>query len=112
MPTRLFLPEARLEAWIAEGRAELYDAGVRLPAEGIELALESAAHILGLVEGHDEAELVGTVKAERRLRALGAEILGTTVLLGETAYETVPGFVVQRSDEHRDDTRTFSRAED
>lgn len=114
MAARLFLPESRLEAWIAEGRAELFDAGIRLADEGIELALESAFHILGLVEGHDLAGLVGTVKSEARLRELGAELLGTAVVLEETAYETTRGFLVVRREENReenlDETRAFPQA--
>lgn len=111
MGARLFLPESRLEEWIADGRAELVGANLRLPTERSLLALESATHILGLVDGRDDAGIVGKVKTESQLRELGAEILGTTILLGETAYETIPGFLLVTKEGELDETRTFLEAE-
>lgn len=94
MATRLFLSESRLEEWIAEGRAELRDEGIRLVPDGISLSLESACHVRSLVEGIDAHEWVGRVKGERWLREAGAEILGTAMIFGDSAYEIVPGFLV------------------
>jgi hypothetical protein len=94
MATRLFLPESRLEEWIASGRAELQDEGIRLLPEGVPLSLESACHVRSLVEGRDANEWVGRVKGERWLREAGAEILGTAMIFGDSAYEIVPGFLV------------------
>lgn len=94
MSRRLFLPQSTLDGWLAEGRADLSPAGLLLRDEGVEVALQGACHFLGLLEGRDEAGLVSKVKSEGDLKALGAELCGDSVILGDCAYEVAQGFLV------------------
>lgn len=110
MGTCLFLSETRLEAWIAEGRAEIGEAKVRLVEEPAEFELASAVHIRALVEGRDEREWLGRVKTEAFLRDAGAEILGETMVVGETAYEIVPGFLLE-TEEELEETQAYLEEE-
>jgi hypothetical protein len=56
-----------------------------------------AVHIVQLVTGEDANGLVTKVKTEDQLKSLGAEQMADSVLLGDTAYEVVPGYVAEVS---------------
>lgn len=111
MRTRLFLSESRLEAWIAEGRVGLGEAGLSLLVEGVQVPLAGAVHVLSLVEGSDERDWLGKVKREAFFREVGAEILGETMVVGETAYEIVPGFLLEVGEGDEEETRTYLEVE-
>lgn len=93
MSGRLFVPQTQLDAWLEEGRVDVTAEGLEVPAEGHTLPLEPAFRFLSLLEGEDDADLLSKVKTEGELRRLGAEPCGDSVLLGEVAYEVVPGFM-------------------
>ncbi len=111
MRTRLFLPESRLEAWIAAGKAELGESGITLQDEGAPIPLVGAVHVRSLVEGEDRMDWLGKVKEEGVLRAAGAELLGETMVVGETAYEIVRGFLLEIGEEGEGGTRSYLEAE-
>ena len=52
--------------------------------------VESASPATGSPDSH---ELLGKVKSKAFLAELGAEILETSMILGDNAYDVVPGFV-------------------
>jgi hypothetical protein len=54
-----------------------------------------AVHILQVVSGEDTQGLVTKVKTEDQLKTLGAEQMADSVLLGDTAYEVVPGYLAE-----------------
>ena len=92
---KLFLPEKMLEEWsvsekadLAEGKLVVKDGNSSHPAIG-------AVHFSKLVTGDDTHSLIGKVKTQTQLAALGAEHLQDSVILGDTAYEVVPGFVTE-----------------
>lgn len=93
MSGRLFVPQTQLDAWLEEGRVDVTAEGLEIPTEGRTLPLEPAFRFLSLLEGEDGADLLSKVKTEGELRRLGAEPCGDSVLLGEVAYEVVPGFM-------------------
>lgn len=91
-----FLPQAAVEGWTARGAVEVA-AGVLTvqsgAARGQRLALTPAVRFLGVVGGgFDPNGLTGKVKVAAELKATGAEMLGDSVLLGDTAYDVQQGF--------------------
>ena len=42
---------------------------------------------------NDDRKIIGKVKAKRALDEIGAELLETSMILGENAYDVVPGWV-------------------
>jgi hypothetical protein len=94
---RLFLPQAQLEEWALEDKADVKDGQLVVTGEQGVYPVTPAVHILAVVSGEDSQGLVTKVKTEDQLRTLGAEQMADSVLLGETAYEVVPGYLAEVS---------------
>ncbi len=90
---KLFLPQTTLEEWATEDKADLQDGKLVVPAEKGAWPVTPAVHFIQLVSGDDLGKLVGRVKSEAQLTELGAEHMADSVLIGETAYEVVPGYL-------------------
>lgn len=95
MVMRLFLPQAQLEEWALEDKADVKDGVLVVTGEEGVYPVTPAVHIVQLVTGEDDNDLVARVKTEAQLQALGAEQMADSVLLGDTAYEVVPGYVAE-----------------
>jgi hypothetical protein len=94
MKNRVFFPQAALDEWIIDGSVELQDGELTIVAEGRRYRLAEAVRILREVSGGgDGHELVGRVKARMYLEQLGAEIVETSMLLGDAAYDVEPGWL-------------------
>lgn len=94
MRNRVFFPRGSLDRWIEESRAELVKDELLLKSEGRRYRIIEAVRVLREVTGTEDAhELVGRVKTCGYLGELGAEILETSMVLGDNAYDVVPGFV-------------------
>ncbi|MGD0676764.1 MAG: hypothetical protein ABSC94_15225 [Polyangiaceae bacterium] len=94
MENRVFFPQAALDQWIVEAWVELQDGELTLSDEGGRFRLTEALRILREVSGIGDAHgLLGRVKARADLEQLGAEIIETSMLLGECAYDVEPGWV-------------------
>lgn len=94
MQNRVFFPQAALDQWIVDGTVDLQRGELTILAEGRRYALEEAVHVLREVSGAgDAAKLVGRVKTRAVLEGQGAEIVETSMLLGDTAYDVEPGWV-------------------
>jgi hypothetical protein len=91
--TRLFVSQAQLDKWTGDGKVRIEGDVMLLPALGRRFRLETAVHVTRLVEGEDRLELIGRVKTSGQLATLGAEHYGTSVIIGEVAYECMEGFV-------------------
>jgi hypothetical protein len=95
---RIFLSQDAVERWAAEGRVELTADAITPsagPLAGRRFPSEPALHVLRVAGGGgDEAGLAGRVKRVAELRAMGAELVGASILAGETAYDAEPGFLV------------------
>lgn len=74
-------------------KADLKDGKLVVPAENASYPATPAVHFLKLVSGPDEKKLVAKVKTQEQLDKLGAEHLADSVILGESAYEVVPGYI-------------------
>lgn len=93
--TRLFLPQAQLEEWALEEKADVKDSRLVVAGEPGQYPVVPAVHFLQLVSGEDTHKLVGKVKTEPFLQELGAEVLADSVLIGDTAYEVASGYVAE-----------------
>ncbi|WNG38574.1 hypothetical protein F0U60_36735 [Archangium minus] len=92
---RLFLPQTQLEEWALEDKADVKDGVLVVTGEEGVYPVTPAVHIVQLVTGEDANALVTKVKTEEQLKSLGAEQMADSVLLGDTAYEVVPGYVAE-----------------
>ncbi len=92
---KLFLPQATLEEWALDDKADVKDGKLTIPGENATYPVAAAVHFLKVVSGTDDHKLVQKVKSLEHLQQLGAEHLADSVLMGETAYEVVPGYVTE-----------------
>ncbi|MDQ3266324.1 MAG: hypothetical protein M3Y59_22190 [Myxococcota bacterium] len=92
---KLFLPQATLEEWALDDKADVKDGKLMIPGENATYPVAAAVHFLNVVSGTDDHKLVQKVKSLEHLQQLGAEHLADSVLMGETAYEVVPGYVTE-----------------
>jgi hypothetical protein len=94
--TKLFLPQAQLEEWALEDKADVRDGRLVVMVEGgASFPVVPAVHFLQLVSGEDTHGLVARVKTEEQLQRLGGEQMADSVLIGDSAYEVVPGYVTE-----------------
>ncbi|MBJ6763307.1 hypothetical protein JGU66_21265 [Myxococcaceae bacterium JPH2] len=94
--TKLFLSQTQLEEWALDDKADLREGKLVVAAEGGGAwPVVPAVHFVQLVSGDDIHRLVARVKTEEQLAKLGAEQMADSVLVGETAYEVVPGYVAE-----------------
>jgi hypothetical protein len=93
---KLFLPQATLEEWAGAEKADFRDGKLILTeGKGASYAAFPAVHFKALVSGNDDKKLVAKVKSHDQLKALGAEHFADSVLMGETAYEVIEGFLTE-----------------
>ncbi len=93
--TKLFLPQATLETWAAEGRADLREGKLFVGAEKATCSVAPAVHFSRLVSGTDARKLVDTVKTPAQLEQMGAEQMSDSVIVGEDAYDVVQGYLAE-----------------
>ena len=93
-PNRAFFPQRALDAWLAEAKIDFTGRDLVLRAAQRRYQVVEAARIIQEVSGQEDIyDLVGRVKSVTFLTELGAEILESSMLLGDNAYEVVPGFM-------------------
>lgn len=92
---KVFLSQNALEEWVAQEKVDLSEGKLVVPAEAASFPAVPAVHFVKLVSGADSQKLVSTVKTSEQLEILGAEHMADSVLLGETAYEVVPGYLAE-----------------
>ena len=91
---RVFFPQAALDLWISEGKVDLSGDELTIKPDERRYRILEAARVMSECTGVPDAnELVGRVKTRLFLSELGAEILETSMVLGDNAYDIVPGFV-------------------
>ncbi|MGA2449694.1 MAG: hypothetical protein ABTD50_13500 [Polyangiaceae bacterium] len=109
MVVRFFVPQTSLDAWVSAAAADVQDDCLLIAAEARQYLLTEAVHVLREVGGAgDGHELVGRVKSRVSLEEQGAEIVETSMLLGEFAYDVEPGWLAIPDgdfDEHMRSTR-------
>jgi len=94
MRNRVFFPQAALDEWLGDARVDLKNDELLIRSENRRYRIIEATRILREVTGSDDPnELVGKVKSRAFLAELGAEILESSMIIGDNAYDIVPGFV-------------------
>lgn len=91
---RVFFPQAALDGWIADSLVELSGGELLIKGERRRYRIVEAVRVLHEVSGAaDVYDLVGRVKTVNFLTELGAELLGSSMIIGDNAYDIVPGFM-------------------
>lgn len=91
---RVFFPQAALDQWIGEGRVDLRGDELTLKPDERRYRILEAARVVAECTGLPDAnELVGKVKTRLFLSELGAELLETSMVLDDNAYDIIPGFL-------------------
>ncbi|HEY4016492.1 MAG TPA: hypothetical protein VGM06_24320 [Polyangiaceae bacterium] len=94
MENRVFFPQAALDQWIVDGTVDLTQDVLTVLAVGRRYKLAEGIHVTREVSGAEDPHgLVGRAKPKSQLEALGAEIIETSMLVGEQAYDIVPGWL-------------------
>ncbi|MBK7585992.1 MAG: hypothetical protein IPI67_38125 [Myxococcales bacterium] len=93
MKNRVFFPQRALDLWLGKDRVDLVGNELVIRAEGRKYHVVEAIRVVKEVTGGvDLHELVGKVKSVSFMQELGAELLDTSMVLGDLAYDIVPGF--------------------
>jgi hypothetical protein len=105
MKNRVFFPQEALDSWVADDRVDLAADELTIRAENRRFRVVEAVRVMREVtDGNDPNELIGKVKSLAYLGELGAEIMEGSMILGENAYDIIPGFAgapVGTLEEHR-----------
>ncbi|MCB9614840.1 MAG: hypothetical protein H6722_20590 [Sandaracinus sp.] len=90
---RLFVSQETLDVWMTEGHVQV-DGDVLTVAGGQRFQLKTALHVLEeIAGGGDDAGLIGTVRDVEAVAALGGEHVSDSLILNESAYTVVEGFL-------------------
>lgn len=90
---RMFIAQSTLEAWMDSGNVEVRENFVFLKKAHRTYMIEPAVRFVSVVPEDTGASLIGKVLTERRILELGGELLGNSVLFGESAFHVEPGYV-------------------
>jgi hypothetical protein len=97
----LFVAQTLLDAWAEQGRIDFAGNVMTLLAgdgKGRSYQLEPAVRFMKVVGAErDPNALLHKVKSGAQLRALGAEQVDASVILGDVGYEVEPGFLAEVS---------------
>ncbi len=94
MQNRVFFPQSAVDQWGIDGKIDLVGNELILLGEGRRYKVEEAVRIVIEVTGaNDDRKIIGKVKPKRALEEIGAELLETSMILGENAYDVVPGWM-------------------
>jgi hypothetical protein len=93
MKNRVFFPQACLDQWGLEGKIELTPTELVIVAEGRRYAITEVVYVVVEVTGaNDPHGLIGKVRPKAELEGMGAEILESSMIIGDNAYDVVPGW--------------------
>ena len=104
MKNRVFFPQAALDVWLTDGTVDLSGDELTIVAEGRRYRLSEAVRIVHEVTGAEDGnDLLGRVKPKTFLDERKAELMESSLLLGDNAYDVVPGWLgepIGTFDEH------------
>ena len=102
MSLRVFLSQTTIDNWVASDRVDLQGEFITLQPAGLRLQLASAAYFRAVAGGSgDTHSLVGKVKDQEAIGAMGGEAYMSSVVIGDAAYDVEPGFVAIPDDAYR-----------
>lgn len=103
MTLRLFFSQMTIDTWVAGDRVDLQGEVITTRPSGVRLRLTPAALFKQASLGaHDLHGLVGKVKDQEAIDALGGEAFMSSVVIGEAAYDVEAGYVAIPADETAD----------
>src|SRR5512137_1233806 len=97
---RLFFSQGMLDSMVEAGKIRV-DKGVltMLAGDNPTFKLLPAYRIVKTIDGKpDPAGLVGQIRAEAELKALGAELLMDSLIYNDVAYQADTGFIAEKRD--------------
>jgi hypothetical protein len=94
MKPRVFFPQSLLNILMDLGKVDIDGDTLVLAELGLQYQAQEAVRVLQEVTtGEDPLDIVGKVTSRAHLTDdLGAELLGNSMLVEESAYDIVPGF--------------------
>lgn len=93
MQNRIFFPQLAVDTWGIDGKIDLNGSELIVVSEGRKFKVTECVHVVAEVTGaNDPHKMVGKVKLKSALDELGAEILENSMILGDNAYDIVPGW--------------------
>ncbi|HEY8073108.1 MAG TPA: hypothetical protein VIF62_03345 [Labilithrix sp.] len=94
MQNRVFFAQASLDQWGIDGKVDLGPSELILLADGRRYKVVEAVRVVTEVTGaNDGHEIIGKVKPKAALEEIGAEILENSMIIGDNAYDVVPGWL-------------------
>lgn len=94
MENRVFFPQSVVDQWAVDGKVDLMAGELILLAEDRRYKVEEAVRVVAEVTGaSDDRKIVGKVRSKTALVEIGAELLETSMILGDNAYDVVPGWL-------------------
>jgi hypothetical protein len=94
MRNRVFFPQTALDEWVGDNRVDIKGEDLLLKGFARRYRIIEAVRITREVTGAaDPHELLGRVKTRAFLTELGAEILESSLILQDNAYDVIQGFV-------------------
>jgi hypothetical protein len=94
--TALFLPQDRIDIWERSGAVDFDGESLGIRGEAASVELVPAVRFIKELSGsEDPNDLVGVVKTIDEITDLGADHYRDSVLIGETAYEVVEGYIAR-----------------
>jgi hypothetical protein len=92
----IFVNAPLLGQWVMAGRVDVLDGTLTVRNTGETFAAIEAVRVLVEATGTGDPQgWVGRVYSAVELRALGAELLDRSLLVGELAYDVDPGYFLQ-----------------
>jgi hypothetical protein len=97
----LFVAQAMIDTWADQGRIDFVGNVMTLlsgEGRGRSYVLEPAVRFLALLGAEaDPHQMLKKVKSVAQLKELGAEVVDSSVVLGDVAYEVEPGYLAEMS---------------
>jgi hypothetical protein len=108
---KVFFPQEALDQCLLDGTVELAGTDLTILAEARRYRIAEAVRVLREVTGGPDAnDLVGKVKSKLFLDELGAEILENSMIIGDNAYDVVPGWLGAPSTPFEEHVASLERA--
>ena len=96
--SRLFWPQELLDQWIVDEKIQLEGERLTLVKENRVFRVKQAIYFVADVgDGDDVFKLVGRVKDMSELQKMGAEHYMDSVIIDDSAYQVVTGFVGEQT---------------
>ena len=93
MQNQVFFPQMAVDQWGIDSKIEFTGTELIVLSEGRKYKVTECVHIVTEVTGaNDPNKLIGKVKSVAALQELGAEILEGSMIMGDNAYDVVPGW--------------------